>query len=84
MSIVMTDGKRVQVIGEHETVRRRLLEEQGWHEGEPEPQGEPGPDPRDLEERLLDGAEALAPEAVKAAKEARKKRKTTESKLPTL
>lgn len=83
MSIVMTDGKNTQVLGEHEAVRRRILEEQGWYEGEAEPEPEPEPDTRDLETQILDGAEALAPEAVKAAKGAKKDR-AAKSELPTL
>lgn len=30
MSITMTDGKRTQVLEPRETVRRRILEAQGW------------------------------------------------------
>lgn len=89
MSITMTDGKRIQTIGEHESVRRRILEEQGWGIVEPQmnpqPEPEPDPDTRDLETQILDGTEALAPEAVKAAKKAKKARKPASMKdLPTL
>lgn len=83
MSITLTDGKSTQTLGEHETVRRRILEEQGWYEGESETQPEPEPDTRDLETQILDATEALAPEAVAAAKEAKKTRKT-KPELPTL
>lgn len=75
--ITLSDGQRVQRFDEREVVRRRLLEEQGWDvvADDFEPPVEEKKEPADdMETRILDGVEVLAPEAVSAAK----KRKPSE------
>lgn len=93
--ITMTDGKRTLTFPEREGVRRRILEQQGWRmvgvveappQGNP-PQGEQdeGEPDGDLEVAMLEGARALAPEAVDAALERAKTRdKKAKNQLPTL
>lgn len=79
--ITLSDGQRVQCFDEGEVVRRRVLEEQGWRvvadDSEPPAEVSKSP-PTDMETQILDGMDALAPEAVDAARERKRGKKSDE------